>query len=56
MNQENNEIKATKQQTGNINRILEMCKFQIWFRLGITSTVLYRFSPNFACGSEMWSL
>jgi len=22
----------------------------------ITSTVLYRFSPNFACGSEMWLL
>ena len=22
----------------------------------ITSTLLYRFSPNFACGSEMWSL
>ena len=21
----------------------------------ITSTILYRFSPNFACGSEMWS-
>jgi len=25
-------------------------------RLGYTSTILYRFSPNFACGSEMWSL
>jgi len=22
----------------------------------VTSTILYRFSPNFACGSEMWSL
>jgi len=22
----------------------------------ITSTILYRFSPNFACGSEIWSL
>jgi len=30
-----------------------MCKFRIWFQLGITSTILYRFSPNFACGSEM---
>ena len=36
-------------------RFLEMCKFRIWFRLGITSTILYQFSPNFACGSEMWS-
>jgi len=43
-------------ETGNRNQILEMCKFLIWFRLGITSTILYRFSPNFACGSEMWSL
>jgi len=43
-------------ETGNRNRILEMRKFWIWFRLGITSTILYRFSPNFACGSEMWSL
>ena len=40
----------------NRNRILEMCKFRIWLRLIITSTILYRFSPNFACGSEMWSL
>ena len=22
----------------------------------ITSTILYRFSPNFVCGSEVWSL
>jgi len=43
-------------ETGNRNRILEMCKFWIWIQLGITSTILYRFSPNFACGSEMWSL
>jgi len=43
-------------ETGNRNRILEMCKFRILFRLIITSTILYRFSPNFACGSEMWSL
>ena len=43
-------------ETGNRNRILEMCKFRIWFRLGITPTILYRFSPNFACVSEMWSL
>jgi len=42
-------------ETGNRNRISEMCKFRIWFRLGITSTILYRFSPNFACGSEMFS-
>jgi len=40
----------------NRNRILEMCKFRIWIRLGITPTILYRFSPNFACSSEMWSL
>ena len=32
-----------------------MCKFRIRFRLRITYTILYRFSPNFACGSEMWS-
>jgi len=43
-------------ETGNRNRILEMCKFRIWIRLGITFTILHRFSPNFACGSEMWSL
>jgi len=43
-------------ETGNRNRILEMCKFRIWFRLRITSTILYGFAPNFACGSEMWSL
>ena len=44
-------------ETGNRNRILEMCKFRIWIRLGITSTIiLHRFSSNFACGSEMWSL
>ena len=42
-------------ETGNRNRILEMSKFCIWFRLRVTSTVLYRFSPNFACGSEIWS-
>ena len=42
-------------ETGNRNKILEMCKFQICFRLIITSTILYRFSPNFACGSQMWS-
>jgi len=35
-------------ETGNRNRILEMCEFWIWFRLGITSTILYRFSSNFA--------
>jgi len=38
-------------ETGNRNRILEMCKFRIWFRLGITSRILYRFSPHFACAS-----
>jgi len=43
-------------ETGNRNRILEMCKFRIWIRLVIASTILHRFSPNFACGSEMWSL
>jgi len=43
-------------ETGNRNRILEMCKFLIWLRLIITSTIFYRFSPNFACGSQMWSL
>jgi len=43
-------------ETGNRNRILEMCKFRIWFRLIITSIILYRFSGNFACGSEMWLL
>jgi len=42
-------------ETGNRNRILEMCEFHIWFRLGITSTILYHFSPNFASGSGMWS-
>jgi len=42
-------------ETGNRNQILEMYEFRIWFRLGITSTILYRFSPNFASGSEMWS-
>ena len=41
---------------GNRNRILEMYKFQIWFRLLITSTILFRFSSNFAYGSKMWSL
>ena len=41
-------------ETGNRNRILEMCKFRIWLQLIITSTILYRFSPNFACGSQMW--
>ena len=43
-------------ETGNRNRILEMCKFRIWFRLIITSTILYRFSPNFARGSEICRL
>ena len=43
-------------ETGNRNMILEMCKFRILIRLGITSTILHRFSSNFACGSEMWSL
>ena len=42
-------------ETGNRNRILEMCKFRIWLQLIITSTILYRFSPNFACGSQMQS-
>ena len=37
------------------NRILEMCKFRICIRSGITSTILYRFSPNFASGSGMSS-
>jgi len=47
---------AMANETVNRNRILEMCKFRIWFLLGITSTIiLYRFSQNFACGSEMWS-
>jgi len=43
-------------ETGNRNRNLVMCKCQIWFRLIITSTIRYRFSPNFARSSEMWSL
>jgi len=43
-------------ETGNRNRILEMCKFRIFIRLRITSTILNRFSLNFACGSEIWSL
>jgi len=43
-------------ETGNRNRILEMCEFRIWLRLISTSTILHRFSPNFACGSQMWSL
>jgi len=42
-------------ETGNRNRILEMCEFRIWFRLGITSKILYRFSPNFASVSGMSS-
>ena len=42
-------------ETGNRNQILEMCKFRIWFRLIISSTILYQFSPNFACGSEIGS-
>jgi len=42
-------------ETGSRNWISEVCKYQFWFRLGITSTILYRFSPNFARGSEMWS-
>ena len=42
-------------ETRNRNRILETCEFRIWFRLGITSTILYRFSPNFARGSGMSS-
>jgi len=43
-------------ETENRNRILKMCKFRIWLRLIITSTILYRFSPNFACCREMLSL
>ena len=39
-------------ETGSRNRILE---FRIWFRMGITSTILYRFSPNCASGSGMLS-
>jgi len=39
-------------ETGNRNRILEVCEFRIWFRL---TTILYRFSPNFASGSGMWA-
>jgi len=42
-------------ETANRNRILEMCEFRIWFRMGITSTILYWFSPNFASGSRMSS-
>jgi len=42
-------------ETGNRNQILEMCKFRIWLRLIITSTILYRFLQNFACGAQMWS-
>jgi len=34
---------------------LETCEFRIWLRWGITSTILYRFSPNFASGSGMSS-
>jgi len=41
---------------GNRNRILEMYKFRIIMRLGITSTILYQFLPNFTYDSEMWSL
>ena len=33
-----------------------MCKFRIWLRLIITSTILYHFWPNFACDSQMCSL
>ena len=37
-----------------------MCKFQFRFRLmhcgTITPIILYRFSANFVCGSEMWSV
>ena len=40
-------------ETANRNRILEMCEFRIWFRLGITSTIFYRLSPNFASVSGM---
>ena len=42
-------------ETGNRNRILEMCEFRIRFRVDITATILYRFSPNCACGSGMLS-
>jgi len=42
-------------ETGNRNRILEMCEFRIWFRMGITSTIIYRFLPNCASGSGMLS-
>ena len=42
-------------ETGNGNRILEMCEFRIWLQLGITSTILYRLLPNFASGSGMSS-
>ena len=45
-------------ETGNWDRILEMCKFQ--FSLEhcrmITSVNRYSFSPNLACSSEMWSV
>jgi len=42
-------------ESGNRNRILEMCKFRIRIQLRITSTIPHQFSPNFAFGSEMWS-
>jgi len=41
---------------GNRNRIFEICKFRISFRIVITPIILYRFSPNFACRWEIWSL
>ena len=46
--------------TENRNWILVRCKLQFWFRLlhcqTITSGILCRFSSNFVCGSEVWSL
>jgi len=35
---------------------ISLCVCEQIGRRTITSTILYRFSPNFACGSEMWSL
>ena len=42
-------------ETGSRNWISEVCKYQFWFRLGITSTIFYRFLPNFASDSGMSS-
>ena len=56
----NADLYSVVNETGNTNRILGMCKFQFRFRLvhcgTIMPTILYRFSPNFACGFELMQL